>query len=556
MIRGVYLNVSEAGGVRDLFRMSGIVGPWCEQEAQDVLTVIEHEGITSICAGTTDGMSVPIDPLGSQAASSIPMPATIVVGRPVGSSATLSFPSYHCLHRELVPKKWPDSERVLVVRETGQTVALAGKWNNKPILHLGFSLSRFMHAVREQHCFFGFGHLVHCLNWWVEKYLEGRVLRISPWFRGRHPALLSFDVEGMVSRRSVGRCVLRLPPIHRPLLEINQLKLIRPLRGKRIICSCNELIDPDGVHTSHRLTFDFRRGRRGCAARHHTITQWQLHFRLPQRPPAKPTDDPGFHDWAETLSAPIMMFYCGGIPDRAVHRMEIGFHGLTHEHFHQMPYSRLREELQSGACLFGARPTLRAIRAPGLLWSDAYFAALAGAGYAVDSSFREISATQPIFPIRTTEGWWELPVTGNLLTLPKLESLITSSLSSGSMLNLHCHDHEVREVDAKKRYTERVQVLKDAGLYCMGHIEFVEWLNRASENTIWAIERISDSRWRAVVDVIPGSAVLWPRGMRCDQVAHEDRAAGKSHEMSVLYHAGRTSLEMRPLLHQHAPTSR
>ncbi len=521
MIRGIRLDPADREGpadprgpapaLRSLLRRAGLCGPWVHEEGIDVLSIREDSGGTTIAAGPPMADDAPAgQPEGP--APLVATPATLVSTRFAGFQRPLVFPVRRPLWHEVRPSLVPHAprvERLLVVRESGAVVALAHPAHGDvgPALRLGARLSELAGAARDDCCFDGYGQVVALLGWWLRERLEGRVLTLSPWPRGAPPLLASLDIEGRVARRSVGRTVFRLPPRSRPLLEIARLDLIRPLRGRRVLASSNRLRDPDGQFTSRRVTVDLRRARRGCAAADPRVVQWQVHVRLPRRPEPLPTDDPGLVQWMDEILGAWTAFHCGGIPPAAAARPETGFHGTDHRHFHQMSAVDLRAELTAGIKLLAGTHPRSLIRAPGLLWNRAYFDAVGDHGYAVEASFRNVSAFQPSCPIRTARGWWQLPVNANLLTGPDPASLIASARDAGAMLSLHCHDHELTGASDRGTYRHRVEAFRSAGFVPMGHAELTAWLEDAERAAVHRITSVADGSLEVVVEAPRGTCV-------------------------------------------------
>jgi hypothetical protein len=351
--------------------------------------------------------------------------------------------------------------------------------------------------------------MIHIIRWWLDHALDEASVRIDPWPHARPPALTSFDVEGEVARRSVGRQVLRLPPASKPLIGLHRLDLMRPLRSRRFVYSRNRLIDADGVYSSLRFTIDLRREQRGLAAARRTVPQYQVHFRVPRAPAARVTDDPAFHHWIDASFPQATLYYCGGVPECSAVRTEIGFHGTDHTHFHQMREIDLASELSAGAEMLRAHERPTAVRAPGLLWSPTYYRLLDAMPFRIESSHREVNVFQPIWPIRTAGGWWELPVHGNLLTSSDPERLVQTARDDGTMLNMHCHDHEVRSDRERSEAIRRRDLISSGGFDHIGHIGVLEWMESARSHEILAVEPLDSDRVRVQWRGSPGARLRY-----------------------------------------------
>ncbi len=471
LLRGVRLDTPAPDRVRALLADLGVAGPWVDDDTPDpdVLHLTDHDGVTRLTIGDPPP-PLTARPIGRRI-------STLVTGRDVGASGTCVFPLYDLAHAALETPG--GSIRALIAREDGATIAIAQNREDGTDLTLGFSLASLLERIERDCVFFGRGHLVALIDWFLDTVARVARVRMSPWREGRPPLLLSFDIEANAARRSVGRRVGRLAGV-----ELNRLRLPRPLRGPRWIVSKNQLHDPDGVHVSRRLTLDLRRGRRGCAGSPPFVDQWQLHLGVPKPPPVRPSIDGDFTRWAGATCGRFTSFYCGGLPPRSAPGEELGFHSVAHEHFHQSDGAALQGELAAGRAAAGDDEHHAAVRAPGLCWSTDYFRALGPSGFTIDSSFREISPAQPTTPIRTDHGWWELPVTANLLH----GDGVRPPWGPPGLLNMYAHDHDLRDETARRRFAERVATLLDAGYEPQGHVELVRWLEARRTNEMLAIE--------------------------------------------------------------------
>ncbi|MAD79050.1 MAG: hypothetical protein CMJ51_06730 [Planctomycetaceae bacterium] len=483
--------------VRDLLGLAGLRGPWnADPRGGRLLTVDETGGPITVLRITppdlrNDPPQEPSQKIGRRL-------STAVIHRDLASGPPLVFPLHTPEQSDVGLPRGTEATRVLVAREGG-VLARAHRNQTVPTLVFGFRLSDLATEIFDHHRFHGAGHLAMVIEWYLDRFAGVPWARVSPWPDGRPPFLLSFDVEAGTPRRSVGRRFLRIGGV-----ELNRLRLPRPLRGRRLVTGTNMLRDVDGVHQSRRATLDLRRSKVGCAASSHEVVQWQLRRWPGAMPPVQPSHDPDFRSFASKICGPHTNFYCGGVPTDRFEDEEIGFHGTDHTHFHQMNASRLERELTEGRLDTDGAPCIDVIRAPGLCWSPAYFAALGPAGWRVDSSFREVNDRQPIVPIRTSAGWWELPVHGNIMhretTLPSEELL------ADRMINLYSHDHDVDTEEHRDVLERRIAAIRATGRIPTTIGELGTWLESARSNELASV------RWRdgeATVEgsLIPGTVV-------------------------------------------------
>lgn len=152
------------------------------------------------------------------------------------------------------------------------------------------------------------------------------------------------------------------------------------------------------------------------------------------------------------------------------------------------------------------------IRAPGLCWSPAYFAALGPAGWRVDSSFREVNDRQPIVPIRTSAGWWELPVQGNIMH--REPAIPAGGLLDDSMVNLYAHDHDLDTEGDRAVLERRIAAVRATGRVSMGLGELGAWLEASRSNELRSV------RWQGHDAIVEGDlasgSVVEIRGTRAD----------------------------------------
>ena len=141
------------------------------------------------------------------------------------------------------------------------------------------------------------------------------------------------------------------------------------------------------------------------------------------------------------------------------------------------------------------------------MWNQTYFDAVGDHGYAVEASFRNVSAFQPSCPIRTARGWWQLPVNSNLLTGPDPGMLIASARDAEAMLSLHCHDHELTAASDRRTYRQRVEAFRAAGFVPMGHAELAAWLEAAERAVVHRITPAEDGSLVVVVEAPRGTSV-------------------------------------------------
>lgn len=476
--------------VRDLLGLAGLRGPWnADPLGGRLLTVDETGGPITVLRITppdlrNDPPQEPSQKIGRRL-------STAVIHRDLESGPPLVFPLHTPQQSDVGLPRGTEATRVLIAREGG-VLARAHRNDDIPTLVLGFRLSDLATEIFDRHRFHGAGHLAMVIEWYLDRFAGVPWARVSPWPDGRPPFLLSFDVEAGTPRRSVGRRILRIGGV-----ELNRLGLPRPLRGRRLVTGTNMLRDVDGVHQSRRATLDLRRSKVGCAARSHEVVQWQLHRWRGATPPVQPSHDQDFRSFASKICGPHTNFYCGGVPTHRFEDEEIGFHGTDHTHFHQMNAARLERELTEGRLDTDGAPCIDVIRAPGLCWSPAYFAALGPAEWRVDSSFREVNDRQPIVPIRTSAGWWELPVQGNIMH--RETTFPTEGLLDDRMINLYSHDHDVDTEEHRALLERRIAEIRATGRIPTSLGELGTWLESARSNELTSV------RWRDGEAIVEGN---------------------------------------------------
>ncbi|MEC8321292.1 MAG: hypothetical protein VX726_06680 [Planctomycetota bacterium] len=490
--------------VRELLGMAGLRGPWAADPLGGRLLDVDESGPLTVLRVTSSGHQPAAEPepnrtMGREI-------STVVVHRDLVAGPPLVFPLREMPQRDVGPASGTDAMKVLVAREGG-LLARAHRPDGVPTLVLGFRLSDLATQFLDHHRFHGAGHLALVLEWFLDRFARVPWARVSPWRDGRPPLLVSFDVEAGTPRRSVGGRILRIGG-----LELNRLRLPRPLRGRRLVIGTNLLRDVDGEHRSHRATLDLRRARPGCAAPSHEVVQWQLHRWRGSRPSVRPSHDPNFRSFASSTCGPHTNFYCGGVPDDRCEHEEAGFHGTDHTHFHRMSPSRLARELADGRRDVQGTSSVDVIRAPGLCWSPDYFAALGPAGWRVDSSFREVNDRQPIVPIRTSAGWWELPVQGNIMH--REPAIPAGGLLDDSMVNLYAHDHDLDTEGDRAVLERRIAAVRATGRVSMGLGELGAWLEASRSNELRSV------RWQGHDAIVEGDlasgSVVEIRGTRAD----------------------------------------
>ncbi len=497
-LEGCRLDVRDQDAVKRLLKFAGLRGPWIDRaEYGSLLTIREQtDGSTLV------GIDIPHEPhaaLRLPEATALPdRVSTVLVHRSVGASRSLLFPLRLANQIALRLPGGGTWTRVLARREDGSTLAAATPELGGRML-LGFSLSDFCAKLEVQHDFHGAGHLAELIRWFLDTVAKCRWIRVSPWRNGTPPLLVSFDVEAGTPRRSVGRRILRGPGF-----ELNHIRLPRPLRSKRIVFGRNVLRDPDGDIHSRRITVDLRRARVGCAHPSHEVDQWQFHIRMPNSPSPSPSHDPSFRRFASETCQRFVNFYCGGLPSEPVEGEEIGFHGTDHRHFHLLGPDDLNRELACGRGVSTGGIGSDLIRAPGLCWSHRFFDRLGTHGYRVDSSFREVNDLQPVIPIQTRDGWWELPVHGNLIRCSPDDP---RGLFADGMINVYCHDHELRDEAARTDFQDRLGRFAANGRTACGMTELTDWLERSLGNEVLQVRHDVDG-WRVRAMLAEGSAVV------------------------------------------------
>jgi hypothetical protein len=306
----------------------------------------------------------------------------------------------------------------------------------------------------------------------------------------------------------MGKTVFRVPFFKRDLVHINLLKIIKPMVTKRIIPTVNYLRDPDGNFKSYRFIIDTRRCSSGLFCDNLEVNQWQFHFLIKKPSRDKQDGHRAFTQWALDKVKNFTNFYCGLKKEETLGIKEAGFHSTNHRHFNQLELHELRQEL-----LF-ARNTLfppncpRAVRAPGLFWSREYFKALGELNFHMDSSFKETNSFQPIFPISTNQGWWEVPVTGNLFNVSTLEKTAAVASISGGILSFYAHDYDLESPEQKERYLSITTSLFQKGFVATGLLEFLDWLNVSQENEINEISELQDGSILVTARLVPNSALV------------------------------------------------
>ncbi len=523
------INVSETqqrSAICDLLRMAGLAGPW-NDDGTCIFSITENENLTVLAVGGKPPVEIAKTKPLSRRVSTVEIKA-LWPGQP-----PLRFPLIDIPHSELDCRQL-DQKRVVL---RSAIVALAGHASGTPVLVLGFSLSKFLKRATDEYSFFGYGHLVTIIRWFLKDYACAEIIGLSPWPDGKRPLLLSFDVEGAIGRRSLGTNVLSFPFGNINLLQISRAKLVRPLVGRRCIFSVNTLNDPDGTFRSFRVTLDFRLAKRGCFALPLHATQFQCSVGIPRPRPEQKSDYADFNAWAQKHACRYTCFYSGLDASTPV-MAERGFHGLAHDHYNIIPKQRIRRELADAANGFFTDNNVRAVRAPGLLWSQEFFDALGETGYGLDSSFREMNFLQPLFPIRTDAGWWELPVTDNILTQNgRLGRILAANSHYGGILSLYCHDHDLVQNDSKARYVQLVAKAEEAGHRRMGLIEFSDWLNRSRRSEILDVELDGDRTIWLTARLIPASTVIFTihEGYTLDNLGPEWLVTTKDDNICVTY---------------------
>lgn len=494
--------------LRGLLGLAGFRGPWSPTTTEGLLLTVDGTGPTTALRIGPQG---PLPPRTTHPPSPIGRPvSTAVVHRDIQPGPTLVFPLRTTAQFDLGPNMRAGGRRVLVAREGG-VLATATRDESTVTLEFGFRLCEFAADLFDRHRFHGAGHIALLIEWFLDEYARVRWARVSPWRDGHPPLLMSFDVEAGTPRRSVGRRVFRIGG-----LELNRLRLPRPLRGRRLVFGTNLLRDVDGEHRSHRATLDLRRAKPGCAASSHEVVQWQLHRWRSARPSVRPSHDPHFRSFASSTCGRHTNFYCGGVPDDRFADEEAGFHGIDHTHFHRMSSARLARELADGRRDAHGASSIDVIRAPGLCWSQAYFAALGPAGWRVDSSFREVNDRQPVVPIRTSAGWWELPVQGNIMH--REPAIPARGLLDDRMVNLYAHDHDLDTEEDRAVLEQRIAAVRATGRVPMSLGELGAWLEASRSNELRSI------RWQEHEAIVDGDlaigSVVEIRGLESD-AAHD-----------------------------------
>jgi peptidoglycan/xylan/chitin deacetylase (PgdA/CDA1 family) len=489
--------------VRALLGMAGCAGPWAAGGPLS-LRFIEQDGCTAV---TTAPALPPLSDL-ARPEPIAETTSTVLVHRNVAGGLRLIFPLRGIERFSLGGESLAGAIEVLSTRSPSRPLAVAGRHGDHPVLLAGFSLSDFADQSRRGHWFFGFGHVVFVLKWFIETFAGLALVGVSPWPGGRPPLVLSFDVEGKVARRSTGKTVLCIPLAGWNLLELSRLRMHRPIVSKRSGRSTNVLKDPDGQWTSHRWVRDRRPGPEGNFADDFQVDQWQLSPLIRKRPAVGPGGYAAFTKWAGAAVGRCTCFYCGLAAAPSGGGAEAAFHSFEHRHFNQMAPAALRAELARAAASFFPAGAPRAVRAPGLLWSDDYFRALGELGFHADASFKEVNAFQPIFPVRAGEGWWEVPVTGPVFGLPAGPGAARAAAATGGMISVYAHDFELSGEAERADYAARVAALQGAGFAPTGVLELVEWLARAEGNQIEELREAPDGSVAVSARLARGSALV------------------------------------------------
>lgn len=459
LLQSINLSASHhAAPLRGLLRSIGYCGPWSET-GDGQLRVIETDGCTLVTFGVESSeindlvRSAPINARTS----------TVTLSGMGEDLPMLLFPIRGLPHRHLLLTDLQEKALVLRARFSKQHLAFAGRRSGAPVLVIGFVLSDFLQRVSENLQFHGYSHLRLLLKWFIEEFARVSAVKISPWPDGRPPLVLTFDVEKNVGQRSLGRRVLRIGFGSRSLVQVHRLRLIRPLITKRLVLSSNHLQDGDESVRSLRAMVDLRRGRIGTFADHPTVSQWQVQFGMQRDPHHGDANHRTFAGWVREHAHKSTAFCCGASNSRTTACANVGFHSFEHRHYNQRRPADIRAELNLAADTFFEPDELRAVRAPGLLWNDAYFRALGEAGFACDSSFREVNHRQPVAPIRTAHGWWEIPVNGNLMRVGADDAMLRVADLSDGMLSLYAHDHDVDSQETSADFDNKLADLCAAG---------------------------------------------------------------------------------------------
>lgn len=479
-INGIKLSCKKPQYVRKLLEANGLRGPWVRELSRGVfIKILENEYITQIqiLSAAEEHKYANIVQKLNKIDSNI---STAVIHKRLGLPKTMLFPLRINQQYRLESHSGIKSQPVLVAREGG-VIANATHYGDVKTLTFGFRLSDFATELYDNFNFHGLGHLSMILEWFLDRFAKAYWVRISPWPKGRPPLLMSFDVEINTPNRSVGKTLCKIWN-----LELNKLKIPKPLRGKRVIFKKNTLNNNQVQENSYRLTTDFRRSKLGYACVGQEVTQLQLHIWKHRYRKPTPSDDKVFRSFASGICTHTN-FYCGGLPAEEISGEEMGFHSTRHKHFNLMNEKELTNELHN----ITPKPlnnTIKSIRAPGLCWNKLYFSLLKESRYKVDSSFREINDIQPIFPIKTNDGWWEFPVQGNIFyRLPYLPTK-GSDLMADRMISVYSHDHDVCSDENKALLKVRVEKIISLGWTPMTITELYVWLEQSQLNEIKSIE--------------------------------------------------------------------
>ncbi len=444
----------DPSAMRALLGSLSIRGPWITG-GPGVVRFIERDAMTAVVADPS------IDPLDAVRSSPIEEPVTTALLKDDTAPGSLPF-ALRGVPRAEIQRHGLASPTVAVRRRPSGLLAISGERRGVPALVCGFPISLVARRAGEGRSPWGLGHLCVLLRRWFA--LAGfSFVEINPWGDAPPPIAVSFDVEARVGQRSAGRTVCGVPaPGGRDLLRVDRLDLIRPMVSRRVIWSVNQMTDGPRTRRSFRLTVDLRPDRGRFADRWES-SQWQASAMIPRRPRIHASSYAAFAEWCARRGIRSTDFVSGIESAGAYPGARPGYHGLHHVHFNRMNARDLAAEIDRARTFFAGHPGLRLIRAPGLLWSQAYLDAIHEAGIDGESSFREINPLQPITPFPTSQGWWHLPVHGHLRQVAARPEWVRWLATVGAPLNVYAHDHDASPAHDPEWFTTALGQISGLG---------------------------------------------------------------------------------------------